>query len=251
MKTDTSPHLEIVSSQKQKPLTVLLAGASGLIGSNCLELLLANPNVKKVIAPTRRTLVHTSDKLRNVLVDFDRLDEYPELFQCDAIICCLGTTIRQAGSKDAFKRVDLQYCLDLATLGRSHTAKAYYLVSAIGADASSWFFYSRVKGELERRLIQLEYDYLSLYRPSLLMGDRKESRLGESLGIKAANVINPFLSGAMAQYKAINAKTVAQAIVNECTLIGEPQERGPRVNIYTHNKIVTLAKQPKTLIKGN
>lgn len=248
MKQETS-HLEVVSSRKAPSLTVLLAGATGLIGSHCLELLLANPNVKKVIAPTRRTIANTSDKLRNVLVDFDRLDEYPELFECDAIICCIGTTSRQAGSKAAFRRVDFQYCADLAELGRSHTAKAFYLVSAIGADAGSLFFYSRVKGELERRLIQLEYDYLSIYRPSLLIGDRHETRLAESLGIRASKVINPFLSGSLAQYKAIPAESVAKAMVNECTLVGIPQEPGPHVNIYTHNKIVTLAQKPTTLIQ--
>ena len=167
MKKEAAPHLEVISSQTDKPLTVLLAGATGLIGSHCLDYLLADPKVKKVIAPTRRTLSNTSKKLRNVLVDFDRLDEYEELYHCDAIICCIGTTIRQAGSKAAFKQVDLQYCLDIAELGRTYEAKAFYLVSAMGADPSSLFFYSRVKGELERHLIQLEYDYLSIYRPSL------------------------------------------------------------------------------------
>ena len=251
MNKDTSPQLEVVSSIKEPPLTVLLAGATGLIGSHCLELLLASPRVKKVIAPTRRTLANPSNKLRNVLVDFDRLDECQELFQCDAIICCLGTTIRQAGSKKAFKKVDLEYCLDLAELGRSHTAKAYYLVSAMGADPNSLFFYSRVKGELERHLIQLEYDYLSLYRPSLLIGDREEHRLGESVGIKLAGVINPFLMGSFAQYKAIQAATVARAIVNECIGVSVPQAPAPTVNIYTHNKIVTLANHPEKLLKGN
>ncbi|MDX1693214.1 MAG: oxidoreductase [Ketobacteraceae bacterium] len=250
MSKETGPQLEVVSSINEPPLTVLLAGATGLIGSHCLDLLLASPRVKKVIAPTRRTLSNTSSKLRNVLVDFDRLDEYQELFQCDAIICCLGTTIRQAGSKKAFKRVDLEYCLDIAELGRSQTAKAYYLVSAMGADPNSLFFYSRVKGELERRLVQLEYDYLSLYRPSLLMGDREEHRFAESLGIRLASVINPFLMGSFAKYKAIDASKVARAIVNECTRIGIPEGPGPAVNIYTHNQIVTLANHPDKLLKG-
>ena len=250
MNKETAPQLQVVSSIKEPPLTVLLAGATGLIGSYCLEMLLSSPRIKKVIAPTRRTLSNTSDKLRNVLVDFDRLDEYQELFQCDAIICCLGTTIRQARSKKAFKRVDLEYCLDIAELGRSHTARAFYLVSAMGADPNSLFFYSRIKGELERRLVQLEYDYLSLYRPSLLIGHREEHRLGESLGIRVAGFVNPFLFGAMAQYKAIEAEIVARAIVNECTGVGIPEVTGPTVNIYTHNKIVTLAHQPQNLLQG-
>lgn len=250
MNKETAPQLQVVSSIKEPPLTVLLAGATGLIGSYCLEMLLASPRIKKVIAPTRRTLSNPSDKLRNVLVDFDRLDEYQELFQCDAIICCLGTTIRQAGNKKAFKRVDLEYCLDIAELGRSHTARSYYLVSAMGADPNSLFFYSRVKGELERRLIQLEYDYLSLYRPSLLIGHREEHRLGESLGTSLAGFINPFLMGSMAQYKAIEAQTVARAIVNECIGVGIPKGAGPAVNIYTHNQIVTLAHHPQNLLKG-
>ncbi len=251
MKKESSPQLEVVSSIFDAPIRVMLAGATGLIGSHCLDLLLVDSRVKKVIAPTRRTLAHKSDKLRNVLVDFDRLDEYQELFDCDAIICCLGTTIRQAGSKQAFKQVDLQYCLDLATLGRNSNAKSFYLVSAMGADTKSPFFYSRVKGKLERRLTSLEYDYLSIYRPSLLMGERQEHRLGESAGIKIARVVNPLLTGRMAAYRAINAATVAQAMVNECTIIGKPKTRRPKVNIYSHNNIVTLAHDPERLLKGN
>ena len=250
MKKDTAPHLEVISSFVPQRMTVMLAGATGLIGSHCLELLLSNPKVEKVIAPTRRTLPNTSNKLRNVLVDFDRLDEYQELFECDAIICCLGTTRKQAGSREAFKRVDLQYCLDIAELGRTNKAKAFYLVSAIGANPRSLVFYSRVKGELERHLIQLEYDYLSIYRPSLLVGDREDFRLGEALGAKAAGIIDPFLTGGLAQYRSVDAKIVAQAMVNECVSVGVPSELGPHVNIYTHHKIVTLAHKPDSVLKG-
>lgn len=251
MKNQSAPHLEVVASRNEPLVTVMLAGATGLIGSLCLDLLLANPNVKKVIAPTRRTLSNTSEKLRNVLVDFDRLDEYPELFEVDAIICCLGTTIKQAGSREAFKRVDLEYCLDIAELGRRHNARAFYLVSAMGADSKSPFFYSRVKGDLERHLRLLEYDYLSIYRPSLLMGEREDNRLGESIGIKLAGVVNPFLSGSLAKYKAIKAENVAKAMVNECLTVAHSGRRSDGANIYTHNKIITLAQNPEYLLKGD
>lgn len=250
MKNQNGPQLEVVSSRPEPLVTVMLAGATGLIGSICLELLLANPDVKKVIAPTRRTLSNTHDKLRNVLVDFDRLDEYPELFEVDAIICCLGTTIKQAGSREAFKRVDLEYCLDIGELGRRHNAKAFYLVSAMGADSKSPFFYSRVKGDLERHLKLLEYEYLSIYRPSLLIGEREDSRVGESIGIKLAGVVNPFLTGSFAQYKAIDAENVAKAMVNECLTVAKSNMRSANANIYTHNKIITLAQNPEYLLKG-
>ena len=247
MKQGSHSSLKAVPSIGQQPLTILLAGATGLVGSRCLELLLDSPRVKKVVAPTRRTLPNPSNKLRNVLVDFDRLDEYPELFQCDVIICCMGTTIKQAGSKTAFQRVDYQYCSDLAELGRSYTAKAFYLVSAVGANSRSLLFYNRVKGLLEKRLKQLEYDYLSIYRPSLLIGDRDERRPGESVGIKVARLVNPFLTGSMAQYKAIESDMVARAIVNEVTQIGIPENCQSFVNIHTHNEIMTMAHKPESI----
>lgn len=230
-------------------MRVLLLGATGLIGKHCLEHLLASSGVEKVIAPTRRTINNRDKKLRNVLIDFDNLDEHEELFQVDAIICCLGTTIKQAGSKSAFRKVDYQYALEAAQLGRTKKAKAFYLVSAVGADAKSPFFYSRVKGELEKKLRQLEYDVLSVYQPSLLLGDREDRRFAEHAFAKVARYTNPLLSGRLTKYSAVGAELVAKAMVNESVYHGKAVPAGPKVNVYRYDNIVTLAHNPENILK--
>ena len=222
-------------------MKVLLLGATGLVGQFCLAQLLNSPAASEVIAPTRRSLQMLDRKLHNALVDFDRLDEYPELFDVDAILCCLGTTIKQAGSRDQFEKVDYEYCIEAAELGRTRCAKAFLLVSAVGASANSMVFYSRVKGKLESHLRSLEYPVLSIYRPSLLVGDRQQNRLGEELGGKLMGLLNPLLVGSMSQYRSIPAETVARAMVNECLQLESLSLKLPKVNLYTHQQIVKLA----------
>lgn len=223
-------------------MKVLLLGATGLIGHHCLDYLLTAPAVSQVIAPTRRTLPTQDSKLQNVLVDFDRLDEYPELFDVSTILCCLGTTMKQAGSRENFRKVDFQYCFDAAELGRAHRARAFLLVSAIGASASSPVYYSRVKGELEKKLRTLEYDHLSIYRPSMLLGHRDEFRLGEAIYSRITPVVDLFMRGALKPYHAIEGKTVARAMVNEALQLGETVPSGPKVLVHDYENIVKLAQ---------
>ncbi len=222
-------------------MKVLLFGSSGLIGRHCLTALLNESRVEEVVAPTRRNLSIKHHKLYNALVDFERLDEYPELFDVDAIICCLGTTIKRAGSRANFRRVDYQYCADAADLGRAHNVNSFLLVSAIGASESSPFFYSRIKGQLESHLKQLMYANLSIYRPSLLLGNREENRLGESLGGKLMPLLDPLLFGPMSNYRAIPARWVAMALVNECLELNDRTEQSPSVNVYGYDDIARMA----------
>lgn len=222
-------------------MKVLLLGATGLIGRNCLDYLLRSDMVTEVIAPTRRSLQLKAQKLHNMLVDFDRLDEYPELFEVDAILCCLGTTIKQAGNKEQFKLVDYQYCMDAAELGRAHSVGSFSLVSAIGSSANSPFFYSRVKGQLEEHLRELEYPVLSIFRPSLLLGDRQESRFGEMVAARIAPLFNPLMVGGLSGYKAIQATVVAKAMVIDCLVNRDGRYNKPQVRVYSHDKIVKLA----------
>lgn len=223
-------------------MKVLLLGASGLVGQSCLEHLLRRPQVHEVVAPTRRSLQLRDRTLHNVLIDFDRLDEYPELFEVDAILCCLGTTIKQAGSRQNFEKVDYEYCTEAAELGRAQSAKAFYLVSAMGSSEGSPFFYSRVKGKLEARLQTLEYPVLSIYHPSLLLGSREELRLGETVAAKVMPILNPLMKGAMKPYRAIHGDTVARAMVNECISNHLHCPEIPQVNLYSYEQIVKLAE---------
>lgn len=176
------------------PLTVVLAGASGLVGRQLLAQLLADPAVGEVRVLLRRALTPAGltgsdrtpglEKLRVQVHDFDRLAEAPELMRgADWLLCALGTTIRQAGSREAFRRVDHDYPLILARMARDAGVRAVGVVSAVGADASSLFFYNRVKGELENDLRALGLSHVTVAHPSLLAGDRSEFRLAERLGL--------------------------------------------------------------------
>lgn len=222
-------------------MKVLLLGATGLIGQHCLKALLNEPRVEEVVAPTRRNLSIKNQKLYNALVDFERLDEYPELFNVDAIICCLGTTIKQAGSRANFRRVDYQYCADAADLGRAHNARSFLLVSALGASEGAPVFYSRVKGQLEAHLKDLQYTNLSIYRPSLLLGNRDQSRWGESIAAKVMPLVKPLLIGKMSDYRAIPGRWVAMAMVYECLQLANRTEQSARVNVYTYDDIARMA----------
>jgi len=160
------------------PVTLLLAGATGLVGSHTLALALADPRVASVVALTRRALP-AHPRLTCVVVDFDRLDAHAAWWQADAVICTLGTTMRAAGSQDAFRLVDYTYPLAVARLARKHGTPTFVLNSAAGAATGSRFFYNRVKGELERDLVAQSFPSLTFVRPGLIGGKRVQFRLGE------------------------------------------------------------------------
>lgn len=185
---------------------VLLAGASGLVGGHALQALAAHPAVSEVRVLVRRPIDAPSAKVVVCPVDFERLGERAGLFQVDAVLCALGTTIRKAGSQEAFRRVDFDYPLELARLARAQGAGRFGLVSALGADAGSRIFYSRVKGELEQAVRALGFASLVIARPSVLLGERAEFRLGEELS-KRLGWLMPM------RMQPVPAPRVAQALV--------------------------------------
>ena len=222
-------------------MRVMLLGATGLTGGKVLQGLLGRDEVSQVVALVRHKLPTLHEKLDQHEVDFDKLEDNAELFDVDVIICCLGTTIKKAGSQDQFRKVDLGYPMKAGELGRSRGVRAFILMSAIGASSSSTIFYNRVKGELEDALRDLDYPYLSIYHPSLLLGDRKEQRTAEALGIKAMPLVNRLLIGPLDKYRGIEAQTVASAMVNEaCHLAAEPAAEQV-VQTREYDEIVQLA----------
>jgi uncharacterized protein YbjT (DUF2867 family) len=188
--------------------TVIVVGATGLVGGECLRLLLRDPAFSRVFVLARRPPVvdDPAGKLETHLVDFDHLEATAAEVRADTIICALGTTIKQAGSQERFRHVDLDYPLAVAKLGLGRGASHFLLVSALGADSKSKVFYSRTKGGLEDRLRALGYRSLTILRPSLLLGERRESRLGEELG-KRFGVLVP------GRYRPVKASVVARALV--------------------------------------
>jgi uncharacterized protein YbjT (DUF2867 family) len=165
-------------------LTAIVAGATGLVGGECLQRLLAEQRYARVIAVARRELGPElrHRKLRVVVADFDRLDRVQEQLRGDHVFCALGTTIRKAGSQARFRVVDHDYPLRLAELTRSNGAQHFSIVSALGANRGSPFFYSRVKGDVEAALREMGWPSLAIFRPSVIAGERAESRPAERLG---------------------------------------------------------------------
>jgi uncharacterized protein YbjT (DUF2867 family) len=189
-------------------LTAILAGASGLVGGECLRRLLASPHYEQVIVVTRRKLAAApaDRKLRQVVVEFDRLGEVRDRLRGEHVFCALGTTIRKAGSQERFREVDYEYPLHLAQLTRRSGARHFSIVSALGASRASPFFYSRVKGETEAGLRQMGWPSLAILRPSVIAGERAESRPLERLGGR-------LLRFAPATWRPVPAADIAAAMV--------------------------------------
>lgn len=195
-----------------KTKLVLIAGATGLVGEHVLKYLLSNEFFEKVYSAGRREVPFEHEKLEQIIVNFD--DEIDELPECDHIYCCLGTTMAKAGSKDAFKKVDYTYPLKLGKKAKAD-GSGYSIISALGADAESSFFYNKVKGEIENDLASLELNQLIIHRPSLLLGDRNDNRFGETIGKWMSKIFWFLFFGPLKKYKPIKAKKVAASMVTE------------------------------------
>jgi len=195
------------------PKTALIAGASGLVGEHLLAMLLASPDYEQVISLGRRWLDIQYPKLKQIAVDFDALQTVPDTLRVDDVFCSLGTTIKKAGSREAFRKVDFSYVVNAARLGQSLGAGGCFVVSALGAHPRSRVFYSRTKGEMEEALKSLNFDSLAIFRPSLITGHRKESRPGERLAVLVAPVVTPLLAGPLRKYRPIAAEAIAEAMV--------------------------------------
>jgi len=195
-------------------LSVALLGATGLVGRDCLQLLLRDDRFARVVTIGRRALppelVARADrsKLTERVVDMDRLAESADALEVDRVICALGTTMKQAGSREAFRRVDHDIPLEAARIALARGAAHYLLVSALGASATSRVFYNRVKGEIETAVLALPFRATTIVRPSLLLGDREESRPGERAG-KAVAWLIP------GRWRPVRAHDVARTLVDE------------------------------------
>ena len=192
-------------------MNILHVGASGLVGQLVLARLLESQDVARVVAPTRRPLDTTHSRLHTPVVDFDALPEDADWWAVDAVICTLGTTIADAGSQAAFRRVDHDYPLQVARLARRHGARAYALNSAMGANARSSIFYNRVKGELEDALAALDYPSLVLVRPGLIDGERTRPRAGEGRALAVSRLLRPLLP---MKWRPSRATRIADALVD-------------------------------------
>lgn len=196
----------------REPLTVLVAGATGLVGSALVRQLCEAPGVARVTALSRRPLDVGHERLQVTLLNLAQMDAVsPE--PAHVACCALGTTIAAAGSQDAFRRVDYDATLAFARYALACGARRFVLVSSVGADPASGNFYLRVKGEVEQALRALPFEALAILRPGLLLGERRESRPAEAVARLLAPALNPLLVGPLARYRAVRADRVAAAMV--------------------------------------
>jgi len=187
--------------------SALLVGATGLVGSFLLQRLLASERTARVIVWARRDIGKPHPKLKVEIVDFERLEQ--RRVEAEDVFCCLGTTIKQAGSQAAFRRVDHDYPVALARAAARDGAKRLLVISALGANPHATVFYNRVKGEMEEAVRAAGVPKTVFFRPSLLSGPRVEERLGEKVGLVVGSILGPLLG----KYRPIHADIVAAAML--------------------------------------
>jgi uncharacterized protein YbjT (DUF2867 family) len=205
--------------------TALLLGGSGLTGGHCLDYLLNDAYYYQVAALVRRPLSVEHPKLIQHQVDFHQLDDCLAGIQINDVFCCLGTTIKKAGSKKAFYEVDFVYPAEIAKLSLANGAEQFMLISALGANPGSAIFYNRVKGEVEEEIARYGFKGFYIFRPSLLLGKRRESRPAEKFGEKLFHWFSFVFKGVLQKYKPVESRAVAFAMVT----IAKEQPLGKRI----------------------
>ncbi len=192
--------------------TAIIIGSTGLTGTHLLKTLLAGNAYDKVISFVRKNTKISHPKLTQHIVDFDNPESYEELMEGNDMFCCLGTTIKKAGSEAAFEKVDLEYPVQFAKAAVQKGVKQLSIISSIGANPQSGNFYLRTKGRCEEELRKLAFQSISIFRPSFLDGNRKEFRAGEKIGGFILKIFSFLLLGKLRKYRPIKAKTVVAAM---------------------------------------
>ena len=191
----------------------IVAGSTGLIGRNVIEAL-SNTN-QSVVALTRRSISNLPHNITELIIDFDAFEKHGSLPPCSNVFICLGTTIKTAGSKENFRKVDIDYCLSIAKKAQKSGAETLSLISSIGANSSSKNFYLKTKGQLEEAIQDLGFSTVNIFRPSFLVGERSEKRMAEKVAIKLAKIMDLFLIGSARKYRSVKAELLAKTMVSK------------------------------------
>jgi uncharacterized protein YbjT (DUF2867 family) len=196
-------------------MKVAVTGGTGLIGNEILKALSADDKIDEIISIARRE-GSAIPKVKWIQADLDsKYDLKSAVSGCEAALCALGTTMKKAGSKDAFKKVDLDYVVNFARASKEAGIDVFGVVSAIGSDPSSSVFYNKVKGMMESELKSIGFQHLVLAQPSILLGNRTENRLGERIGIAVMSALAPIMIGSLKKYRPIKSHSVARALAHE------------------------------------
>jgi uncharacterized protein YbjT (DUF2867 family) len=216
--------------------TAIIAGSTGLVGSALLSQLLIDTDFEAIIIFVRKPIDKKHQKLSYVLVDFENIEAQPKQLSATHAFCCLGTTIKKAGSKDVQYRIDHDYVLAFAKACKAIGVKSFTVVSSLGADAQSKNFYLNTKGIMEADLIKIGFENLHILRPSLLLGKRNEFRLGEKIAMAFMKVFSSFFIGSLKKYKGISAEMVANAMI----ILSKRANKA--VAIYENDALLGLGK---------
>jgi uncharacterized protein YbjT (DUF2867 family) len=211
--------------------TALIIGSTGLVGAQLLNLILESPVYDKVVVFVKRDTAIKHPKLIQHLIDFDKIENYQNLVVGDDFFCTIGTTIKKAGSQEAFKKVDLIYPKQFAQIALKNKVSQFLIISSLGANEQSTNFYLKTKGEMEAFLKKLTFKSTIILRPSLLLGNRTEFRVGEKFGAIFMKTISILLFGKLQKYKPIESKTVAKALFELA------QQNQDGFKIYESNEI--------------
>ncbi len=219
--------------------TYALLGASGMVGGHLLGLLSADAAYSGGTIIGRRALGLEAPNVREVVVDFDRPESYREHLAVDDVFCCLGTTIKKAGSQAAFRKVDAEIPAAVGREARAVGAKQFLIVTAVGANAKSSVFYNRVKGEVEATLGALDFPFgLKIFHPSLLVGERADVRPAERVAMALMGATRPLFAGGLTRYRAIDAADVAHAMLR----VALEGPFAPGVEVYEGARLFALSR---------
>jgi uncharacterized protein YbjT (DUF2867 family) len=194
-------------------MKILIAGSTGLVGGKLLELSCADSRIESITSLVRRASAKTHPKVTEVVADFKHLLDVESHFRVDAVFCCLGTTIRKAGSKDAFFEVDYEFPSEMARLSRRQGVHSFSVITAIGADSKSLFFYNRVKGQLEDMLENAGLEAVFVHRPAGIMGERNENRPMEKIANTVLSAISPIMVGSLKNIIPVTAERIAEEML--------------------------------------
>ena len=193
----------------------VIAGASGLVGSKLLDILLQGNDYQYVTILVRKELPVSNSKLKQIITDFAKLEEVADEINGDALFSCLGSTRKKTPDLAVYRKIDHDYPLQIAEIAKRNGMQRCHLVSSMGANASSSNFYTKMKGEIEDDIQKVGLPCLHIYRPSQITGNRKENRPLERVFIATMNVLNPLLVGSLRNFRSIPAETIARAMYKQ------------------------------------
>ncbi|WHY54376.1 NAD(P)H-binding protein [Peribacillus simplex] len=216
--------------------TALILGATGLVGTQLIKKLSNSKIYSEIHFLTRSEVKFTDPKCIGHVVEFDKLSKYAGLFKVSDVFICLGTTIKKAKSKEAFRKVDYDYVIEATKMAKTANVEKLLVITAMGANSKSRFFYSRVKGDVEITLQHLELNTVHIFRPSLLLGERKEFRAGEKISGLISTFAKYVFVGPLRPYRAIEANKVAAA------MYAAAQKTAKGYHFYNSDEIEKLAQ---------